>query len=225
MNLVARSTAATFRALSRLRGRRIFHPHGVGFAATFYPEAARATGGEIFDSAQPRPAVVRLSRALGLPEALPDPCGLAVRLLDAYGPQRHQDFLLVTSGRSAGARHLLLPAPGFTALGYSSLLPYRVGGRLGIVGAGAVQPDGDPTLADLRARESAGMEFAIELAAITGGWRRVGRLELGDRLPATEVERLRFDPANTGGGIELAGIVNRLRKPAYRGSQEGRGAA
>jgi hypothetical protein len=36
-----------------------------------------------------------LSRALGLPEWLPDPCGLAIRAPDAYGPGRHQDLLML----------------------------------------------------------------------------------------------------------------------------------
>ena len=42
--------------------------------------------------------------------------------------------------------------------------------------------------------------------------------ELEERLPPYEVEETGFDPSNTGGGLELAGLLNRLRRPACRGS-------
>lgn len=210
----------TFRTLSRLRAKRIAHPHGVGFEATF-TGGAMATGAEIFDAAGPRPALVRLSRALGLPEALPDPCGLAIRLPDAYGPGAHQDLLLVTSARPPAARHLLLPSRGFGSRPYSSLLPYRAGGVLGLVGASA--RGGPVTLDELRGGAAA-PSFTLAFATPGGSWRAVGRLELGDRIAPARTEGLCFDPSNTGGGLELAGLINRLRRPAYRGSQEGRGA-
>lgn len=48
-------------------------------------------------------AIVRFSRSIGAPRPLPDLLGMSLRVLDAYGPDRHQDFLLVT----CGARPLL----------------------------------------------------------------------------------------------------------------------
>jgi hypothetical protein len=126
--------------------------------------------------------LVRLSRSAGLPELLPDPCGLAFRFPDAYGPGAHQD-----------PARALAPAPG-------------------------------PQLAELRERQAGELEFEVLLAGIKGGWRAVGRLALGERLAPEQTERLWLDPTNTGGGLELAGLLNRLRGPAYRASQEGRAA-
>jgi hypothetical protein len=217
------ATGSVFRSLSALRGKRVFHPHGVGFAATFTPHAAASTGTSIFDEQGPGTAIVRLSRAAGLPEPVPDALGLAIRIPDAYGAGRHQDFLLVTSGRLPVGRHLLLPARGFLGRTYSSLLPYRAGGRLVLVGALPSHADGaGPGLARIRRGAAAGLAFKLALASPWGGWTEVATLALGQRLPDRAVEDLRFDPSNTGGGIELAGLLNRLRRPAYRGSQEGR---
>ena len=221
---IAAATASVFRSLSALRGKRVFHPDGVGFDATLTAHGASSTGTSIFDEQGRRRAIVRLSRAVGLPEPLPDVLGLAIRIADAYGAGHHQDFLLVTSSRLPVGRHLLLPAPGgFLARAYSSLLPYRAGGRLVVVGALPSHGDGSgPGLASLRRQGAAALAFKLALASPWGEWTEVATLELGRRLPDRAVEKLRFDPSNTGGGMELAGVLNRLRRPAYRGSQEGR---
>jgi hypothetical protein len=221
--LVSRTVAVSFAGLSRLRGRRIFHPHGVGFRAELSPTDG-AHQSELFADPRPRTAIVRLSRSLGLPEALHDPCGLAVRVPDAYGVGRHQDFLLVSSGGAPALRHLILPSAGFAGRPYSSLLPYRIDGRLFLVGAAAAAPAPGPSLGELRGRSEGELDFELRLARLGGRWHPVARLSLGERLPAGETEALRFDPANTGGGLEPAGPLHRLRPPAYGGSQEGRAA-
>jgi hypothetical protein len=222
---VAKATELTFRSLSALRRKRIVHPAGVAFEATLTATAAEPTGSSLLDSEAPRTALVRLSRSLGLPERLADPCGLGIRVPDAYGPGRHQDILLVTSGSRAVARHLILPARGFAARSYSSLLPYRLAGRLKLFGA-ICELDGDgPRLADLTAVSESDLVFSLRLANPRGAWQTVGRLELGKQFPDAEAEHLRLDPAcHFGGGLEPVGLLNRLRLPAYRGSQRGRGA-
>lgn len=229
----ARALAGAFERLSRARGKRIFHPFGVGFAARLEPIGA-TTGGGVASTAEGGPplpflgepveAKVRLSRALGLPEWLPDPCGLALRVPDAYGAGRHQDLLLVSSALALIGRHLPLPSRHFLDRPYSTLLPYRFEGELLLLGArGAGTTGQSPKLADLRRREVGDLTFELSVASLPGEWRPVARLALGERLPPEETERLDFDPTNTGGGFELAGMVNRLRGPSYRGSQEGRG--
>jgi hypothetical protein len=223
--IVAGATATFFGGLSRLRRKRIFHPRGVGFEATLTPDGTTRAGCELFDRDSPVEALVRLSRSLGLPEWLSDPCGLALRVPNAYGPDRHQDILLVTSGRAPLARHMLLPNRGFAARSYSSLLPYRIDGQAMLVGAEPSGPCPGPRVAELRSRQRADLSFAITLATPRGDWREVARLTLGRRLPAAETEALRFNPARSGGGIEPIGFLNGLRPPAYRGSQEGRRAA
>ena len=212
-----------YRTLSRLRRKRGFHPFGVGFSARLTPQGGGGSGAVVFE--RESEVVVRLSRSLGLPEWLPEPYGLAIRFPDAYGPGAHQDFLLVTSAAPPGGRHALLPARGFSDLPYSTLLPYRLRGKRVLVGARALAPRPGPKLGDLRERAVGGLEFELAVAGLTGSWKPVARLELGERLPPERTEHLHFDPTNTGGGLELAGLLNRLRGPAYAASQEGREAA
>jgi hypothetical protein len=218
--LAGAALASVFGAVSRARGRRSFHPHGVGFRATLEP-FGEPSGATALDRAGE--ATVRLSRSLGLPEWTLDPCGLALRLPDAHGPDRHQDLLLVSSGRRRGWRHALLPSRGFGDRPYSSLLPYRLRGDLVVVGARALAPGPGPLLADLRAAPPA-LGFELGLARPGGEWRPVAVLSLQDRVSDDEIERLALNPVNTGGGLELAGFLNRMRGPSYRGSQGGRDA-
>jgi hypothetical protein len=214
---------ALFRSLSRARGKRGFHPFGAGFSARLSPVSEEAAGAGALG--EEREVLVRLSRALGLPEWLPDPCGLAIRAPDAYGPGRHQDLLMVSSARPPGGRHALLPSRGFGDLPYSTVLPYRLRGETVLFGARARTRRPGPKLADLRERDVGGLEFALEVAGLSGGWRPLATLTLGERLPPAQTERLGFKPTNTGGGLELVGLLNRLRGPAYGASQEGRAAA
>jgi hypothetical protein len=48
-----------------------------------------------------------------------------------------------------------------------------------------------------------------------------GRLTLVSRLEEAVAREIRFDPWNSGGGLIPAGVVNRLREAAYRGSRRG----
>jgi hypothetical protein len=219
----ATSAAELFRGLSRRRGRRAFHPFGVGFAA----ELTRLDAGAVLPAEIDGEAIVRLSRSLGAPEWLPDPCGLALRVPDAYGPGRHQDLLLASSGRVPLARHLLLPSRGFCDRAYSSILPYRLVGETGVVLALPDRGQGPgPLLAKLRERDRGELEFELAIAPLWGAPRPAARLRLGPRLPAALTERLDFDPCNnSGGGLEPAGWLNRLRGPSYGASQAGRAEA
>jgi hypothetical protein len=217
---VGAATALGFRGLSRLRGKRIFHPHGVAFEALLTP-LGKGTGAVALD--REATAIVRLSRSFGLPEWAPDPCGLGLRIPDAYGVGRPQDILMVSSGRAALARHALLPSRGFGDRPYSTLLPYELEGRLILIGARAAPAGPGPLLADLRERDRGELDFVLETAGLDEEWRPAARLSLQRRLPAEESERLDLDPTNTGGGLRLAGFLNRLRGPSYRGSQAGRG--
>jgi hypothetical protein len=221
---VAAALSGAMERLSRLRGKRIFHPYGVGFAASL--ERLDRSGAALpfhRGGAERVDAQVRLSRAFGLPEWLPDPCGLAVRVPDAYGPGRHQDLLLVSAGWAPLLRHVPSPARDFADRPYSTLLPYRLDDELVVLGARLRRPPNRRLkLADLRRRRSGDLSFELHVASPGGEWRPLARLALGERLPEEETERLDFDPTNTGNGLELAGLVNRLRGPSYRGSQRGR---
>lgn len=182
--------AALFGALSAVRRKRVFHPVGTGYEATFTPVTG-ALDSPLFADGEPRRALVRMSKGIGLPGRLPDVLGLAIKLVEP-----EQDLLLA----SARGRHLLWPAAHAATATYSSILWFRVGPRLVVLGAEPI--DEGPR------------RFRV-----TADDRVVGYLELGEELPAEAAEDLHFSPANAGAGIEPAGPLNRLRKGAYAGSQ------
>ena len=206
-------TRAFWGALSAARAARVFHPHGKAYEATLTVSPrgrGEGHGVALLDVPGEHRAIARISRGAGLPEPLPDALGLAVRLVDVHGRGHHQDFLLITSANVPVLHHLILPAPfGIGSQPLSSVLPYRIGGRMGLVGA---LPRGRGA-------------FDLAIAPVLGRFAPFGRLALGDELPAQVSEGLRFNPWHTGGGIQPAGPFQKIRDAAYRGSQAGRGAA
>ena len=202
---IARATGFAFRTLSQMRGARVFHPHGEGYDATLSIYSGWQ-GVPAFAPGSEHRAIVRLSRAAGLPRPLPDALGIGLRLPDVYGDGRHQDFLLATSSRGPVFQHLLLPGV-HEGQPYSSLLLYKIGDDVRVVGA---LPDGD-------------RGFRLAVAPLRGGWQPIGELRLGRELPGEYTEQLAFNPWNTGEGIRPIGPMMGLRRAAYRGSQRGRG--
>ena len=96
-----------FAGLARLRHDRALHPRGSVADATLWVDEPTCALGRAL-GAGPHPAVVRLSRGLGLPSPLPDVHGVAVRLerdagrvdLLFSGTSRHQSTLLPYRSRS-----------------------------------------------------------------------------------------------------------------------------
>jgi hypothetical protein len=230
MDLLARLLGAAFRLLAALRGGRALHPVGVGFRASLEVVAAAPgpwAGTALLAPGARHDAVVRFSRGAGLPEPLPDAHGLAVRLPDAYGPGRSQDFLVTSSADLPLARRLLFPSRSFLAGSLSSALPYRVGGREVVVllrprprpGPGR-WPGTGRALADLRAAAATGeLAYELRLAGSLGRSRTVAVLTIGEPLGPAATEALRFNPWTTGPDIRPVGRLNRLRRPSYRASQ------
>lgn len=219
-------SAVAFGVASLLRRARVFHPEGVAFAATFTSSGPRGEphGAPLLDEPGRHDAVVRFSRGVGLPESVADILGLAIRITDAHGDGAHQDLLLVTSSAAPGARHALVPTRTFLHPRWSTVLPYRLGGRRVVFGARPLRTGGDITRLDHLADEleSGRLRFAIDVADVTRPWTEVGVLTMTAMLPDDEAESLRFNPANTGGGIEPTGVLQAVRRLAYRGSQAAR---
>jgi hypothetical protein len=223
--------AGAFGLVSALRGHaRSLHPTGLGYAATFRVRrpVRDLRGVALFSGPAEHEAICRFSRGGGLPEPLPDVLGLAVRIPDLYGPGRHQDFLLATGASARLARHLLLPGiRGFFGQTLTSLLPYDMGGSVRMVGASSPHAriaNAGGTLAELnRAAAEGGLCFDLMLAPLAGDWHLAAEIDVLERLPDHEVEQLAFTPGNTGGGLRPVGPFQGLRRPAYRGSQRGRG--
>ena len=210
--------ATTFGAVARLRGDRALHPHGVVFAGTFRAiPVAETDASPLFARGEERKALIRFSRGGGLPQALPDVRGCAIRILDAHGSGRHQDLLLASSLSAPLGRHLLLPGWGFGQAFYSSLLPYRIGSRRLLFGA-AVEGHLGGSLDEVeQALARGGRRLRLVAAAPVGGWQVVARVDIAGK--AADAQDLRFNPWVSGGGIEPLGALNALRGPAYRASQ------
>jgi hypothetical protein len=211
---------ADVRLLTRLRGARVFHPHG----------RAYATEVEVGPTAPIAPGryrgIVRLSRGLGLPEPWPDVLGLAVRMLNADGVGGMQDLLLVSSLPAVAGRHVILPGRGYGGAFYSSVLPVRTGSRTMIVGALPVWTGHPQPLARLaeidRAVGSALRGFDLLLAGPVGAWSHLARVDLTRALPAQDSEAVRFDPYHQAAGLAPAGVLNALRRRSYAASQRAR---
>lgn len=151
--------------------------------------------------------MVRLSRGVGLPLALPDVLGLAVRIPLADG--RHGDLLLATTGIGEFSRFLLLPARDPYAATYSTLLPYR--SPAGPVLIAATPAPGSPTAG-----------FALSVAVGGRPWVKFAHLALAHTRPSTD--EISFDPmTNTLPGLEPYSWVARLREGAYRAARRSRG--
>jgi hypothetical protein len=193
-----------FAGLSAVRRAKSLHPRGVVREATLTMNGTGPEGSELLSSRHEHRALVRFSRALGLPAPLPDLLGMAIRVLDAYGPGRHQDLLLVTSADLPVIHHLFLPAAGARRRPYTSSLPYGADGERFLVGA-------------VPAAEG----FDLAVAPLMGRFSPVGRLVLGTRLPA-DANAIAFNVHDhTGGGLAPVGAINRMRDRAYSMSQWG----
>jgi hypothetical protein len=197
-------------AIAAIRKGKAVHPKGVVHEARLNVTGSEAApaGAELLSTPAEHRAIIRFSRSLGLPRPLPDLLGISVRVPDAYGPGRHQDMLFVTSADIPIVHHIFLPANDLQQRPYSGSLPYRSGDEkyiLGMLPAGADR-------------------FDLAVAAPMGRFRPVAELHVGARL-APELDALRFNPWNTGGGMNPVGVLNAARDKAYKLSQSAWGKA
>lgn len=222
--------AETFGLVAKARSAKSLHPRGVVHEAELrmhggdaHPD--RLAGIPLLTSPATHVGVVRFSRSLGLPERLPDIQGMAIRLPDAHGPGRSQDLLFVTSGDGLLVHHLFVPGRGYFDRPYSSVLPYRGQGGQFVLGArlapGVPSRSGHGSeFDDLGAAADDGLAYELGVAPIRGRLVPVATLTVGARLPDDQ-DALRFNPWNTGGGLDPAGPFNALRDRVYRRSQAG----
>lgn len=204
---LSRPLAVGLGLLAAARHARAFHP--VGRAARAVVDVDEGDH-PLAGLAGRHDGIVRVSRGIGLPTPFPDILGVALRLLppgadaEAAGDPSTLDVPMASSGPGRVTRHLLRPAIDPLRPTYSSLAPYTRGdGRRFVVGARFAD---DAHLALLVGRPGA-------------PWRTVGRVALGDPLPAAVGEALRFDPFTCPPWMDPVGFVNDLRPPAYRASQ------
>jgi hypothetical protein len=219
------SIGAVLAGLAAVRRGKAFHPTGVVYDArlSIAGDPAAPQAAELLSRQVEHRAIARFSRAVGVPRPIPDLLGLSLRVPNAYGAGHHQDLLLVTSADYPVLHHIFLPALDVQQLPYTSSLPYRAGEDLFLVGAvprrDSPRPAGEDEFDRLETAASTGrLAFDLAVAPIVGRFRPVGRLSIGRRL-GHELDALRFNPWNTGGGMEPAGWLNGSRDRAYKLSQ------
>lgn len=191
--------AGATRALAALRpAAKPLHPVGRMRTARLERHGCTPpTGVAWLDEPGVDEVLARVSRAVGLPDALPDIHGLALRVEVADGTAA--DLLLASTGSGRVGRFVLTASRALEGRPLTTLLPYRT-------------PTG-PAL--LRALPTTPDEFELAVASPGGQWRPFAVLRVG---PETQDQhRVSFDPVlNTLPGLEPYDWVRRLREPAYR---------
>lgn len=218
--LLGAALAPIFGVASLLRGERCVHPNGAAYDAvlTVADPASRLAYGCVLGVPGRHTAVVRLSRGLGYAPPRPDVHGLAIRLVDAGGPDRPQDLLLI-SAVARGGGYRIVKTPGVGPL-YSSVLPVRLGTATAHLTA---VPVGEPPSdADVLAGRAAGLRIALRGCVPGGPDVPLAELALAQPRSAEVCERLRFDMWNAGGDVQPVGILDAARRVVYPASQLGR---
>ena len=188
--------AATLGLATALRGERVFHPRGSAYEAHVDVPGGGSWGARLLDERASYVGVVRLSRAVGLPDPLPDVEGLALRLARLGVAGAPLDLLINSAWRFAFVPSVVAPT-------WSSILPYRTGsGRLVLLGARPVA-DG----------------FDLLVAEPLGRWQQWGHLRLAEPFDG---ERLRFAPTVGAQDLTPVALFRSLRAWSYNASQAGR---
>jgi hypothetical protein len=197
--------AGTVRVLSALRpALKPLHPRGEVTAAVLRRTGeGPPTGVPWLDEPGRDEVLLRRSRAVGLPDGLPDIHGLALRVPCEAGG--HGDLLMATTGTGRLGRFVLTAGRSPHARPMTTLLPYRT-------------PAGPVTLAAVAVGDHA---YELAYASVGGAWHRFADLVL--RTPRAADALVSFDPVrNTVTGLENYAWVRRLREPAYRTSRRSR---
>jgi hypothetical protein len=211
VDFAARTAGTSLRSLFGLVGRvrptdKPLHPHGTVHRATVH----RFGAGERFgvpwiDEPAQQDSLVRLSRAVGLPERLPDVLGIALRV--GLHDSRAADLLFATTGRSRVGRFLLVPRHHSGGAFFSTLLPYRTRTGAVVLGA-AVSSEVDA--------------FDLLVARPSGPWQRFGTVVLNPDEPPHDAP-VSFDPMlNALPELTPYGWVRSLREGAYAAARRSR---
>lgn len=189
------------------RAAKPLHPEGhVVTARVRRFGAVPATGVPWLDEEGTEEVLVRASRAVGLPDVLPDIHGLAVRI--PFG-ERHGDLLLASTGVGRFTRFMLTGSRSLGGRPMTTLLPYH-------------SPSG-PVLIGAVPRDEKVLELAV--AQAWGPWRPFGELVLPTADSETwHDEHVDFDPLlNTVPGLSNYRWVEELREASYLRARRSRG--
>ena len=190
--------ATATRSLAVVRpAAKPLHPEGDLVRGRIYRHGLEpGTGVPWLDERGEDEVVVRLSRAIGLPGALPDIHGLAIRVPVEGGG--HGDLLFATTGWGRLSRFVLTASRSPLGRPMTTLLPYST-------------PYG-PLL--LGARADGAETFELSCASPGGDWRPFADLRFR-QVPAGDGP-ITFDPVrNQLPDLEQFPTVAKLREPSY----------
>ncbi|WP_235027293.1 phosphodiesterase [Dietzia psychralcaliphila] len=188
-------------AVTRLARPKALHPKGVVAHATLSVTGIGRTGSPLLDITGRWPATVRFSRAVGLPDAVPDIGGMAIRI-HADSPV---DILLASTGLGPITRYVLTTGWRTTGRTMTSMFPVRIAGRQLLL---AAIPTGD------------GGTWTLQHATPLGKWETLGRLTV-DTWEDDDKD-LHFDPiGNRLPGSRYPRLLGALRDPSYPAPDEG----
>ena len=157
----------------------LFEQEGPVFAATFsITDDERLPGGTSLLTPGDRKALVRIAPIT----THTVPRTLCIKIPDAYGRGRDQDFLLATSGDGAPMHHAVLPTAAAADRLYSSLWLYLAGFEPVTFGARFTAEDT--------------LEFLV--SGVLSKFRPIGTITLGDECAGAHVA---FSADNYGNGI------------------------
>jgi hypothetical protein len=146
--------------------------------------------------------VVRLSRAVGLPDAVPDIHGLALRV---PMPAGHGDLLFASTGWGPLGRFVLTFGGGPESRPLTTLLPYRSGEGPVLLGVRATDPQ----------------VYEMSWCRPLGQWHPFAALRLSDDDAPDQA--ISFDPVrNQLPGLAQYAWVRLLREPSYRSARRSR---
>ncbi|MFN3339564.1 MAG: phosphodiesterase [Dietzia sp.] len=190
-------------AVTRLARPKALHPKGVVARATLSVTGIGRTGSPLLDITGRWPATVRFSRAVGLPDLVPDIGGMAIRI----HADRPVDILLASTGLGPVTRYVLTTGWRTTGRTMTSMFPVRIAGRQLLL---AAIPTGD------------GGTWTLQHATPLGKWETLGRLTVDTW--EDDDKNLHFDPVgNRLPGSRYPRLLSALRDPSYPAPDESPG--
>ena len=196
--------SATIRAMAAVRpAAKPLHPEGVVVTGVLDRRGSAVPSGAAWvDEPGRDEVVVRLSRAIGLPEAVPDIHGLALRVPTPAGVG---DLLFASTGWGPLGRFVLTFGGGPESRPLTTLLPYRTAQG--------------PLLLGIRTKDA--QVYEMSWSRPRGEWRPFAELRLTDDKAPNQ--SMSFDPVrNQLPGLTQYAWVRRLREPSYRTARRSR---
>ncbi|WP_309070250.1 hypothetical protein [Arthrobacter sp.] len=202
---------AVFAGMKVFRPHRPIHSHGVLLEGTL-THSRVFSGEEWLDNSDEEQVLARVSRSVGLPDALPDVVGLALRIGEA-------DVLLSTTGGGVPGRFMILPRRSVVDGPFTSLMPFRGSGGPVLLAVRREGPGPDlRTLSELRSYDGE-LQWGLHYSRLRGPWTRSGTLRL--RVCDDQHRDPRFDPiGHPPAGLSSYTWARELRVPSYALAQE-----